>query len=181
MILDEFKQEPGSVFVMEHGLENRPVPLTELFEPEWLARFSLGRLYEHGEFGGQQQRPECPGRRVAERMTGGAKLAVVALRIYTQVRERCSFHLFRPMTEAYFFGDATALQRAGVSRPHQLPAEPRPRTLPYDRSRVPGSAFRNEPDRGHARPRIPSQMLLRYLCDPTLTDKRKRYRETAKA
>jgi hypothetical protein len=30
--------------------------LTELFEPDWLARFSLGRLYEHGEFGGQQSR-----------------------------------------------------------------------------------------------------------------------------
>jgi predicted ATPase len=56
VILDEFKEEPGSVFVMEHALENRPVPLTELFEPDWLARFSLGRLYEHGEFGGQRPR-----------------------------------------------------------------------------------------------------------------------------
>ncbi len=63
VILDEFKEEPGSVFVMEHGLDNRPVSLTELFEPDWLARFSLGRLYEHGEFGGQQPRqasvPRC--------------------------------------------------------------------------------------------------------------------------
>ena len=25
VLLDEFKEEPGSVFVMEHGLENRPV------------------------------------------------------------------------------------------------------------------------------------------------------------
>jgi predicted ATPase len=57
VLLDEFKEEPSSVFVMEHGLENRPVPLTELFEPDWLARFSLGRLYEHGEFGGQKPRP----------------------------------------------------------------------------------------------------------------------------
>ena len=32
--------------------------------------------------------------------------------IYEKVRERCSFHLFRPMTEAYFFGDPAALQRA---------------------------------------------------------------------
>jgi predicted ATPase len=56
VILDEFKDEPGSVFVMEHDLEERPVPLTDLFEPDWLARFSLGRLYEHGEFGGQQPR-----------------------------------------------------------------------------------------------------------------------------
>jgi predicted ATPase len=56
VVLDEFKEQPSSVFVMEHGLENRPVPLTELFELDWLARFSLGRLYEHGEFGGQQGR-----------------------------------------------------------------------------------------------------------------------------
>jgi predicted ATPase len=54
VLLDEFKEQPGSVFVMEHGQENRPVPLTELFEPDWLARFSLGTLYERGEFGGQQ-------------------------------------------------------------------------------------------------------------------------------
>jgi predicted ATPase len=56
VLLDEFKEHPSSVFVMEHGLETRPVPLTELYEPEWLARFSLGRLFEHGEFGGQQGR-----------------------------------------------------------------------------------------------------------------------------
>ena len=57
VLLDEFKEEPGSVFVMEHGIENRPVPLTGLYESDWLARFSLGRLYEHGEFGGQKPRP----------------------------------------------------------------------------------------------------------------------------
>jgi predicted ATPase len=54
VLLDEFKEQPGSVFVMEHGLESRPVPLTELFEPDWLARFSLGKLYERGQFGGQR-------------------------------------------------------------------------------------------------------------------------------
>jgi len=56
VLLDEFKEHPSSVFVMEHGLETRPVALTELYEPDWLARFSLGRLFEHGEFGGQQGR-----------------------------------------------------------------------------------------------------------------------------
>ncbi|MGO9464251.1 MAG: AAA family ATPase [Isosphaeraceae bacterium] len=56
VLLDEFKEHPSSVFVMEHGLEMRPVPLTELYEPDWLARFSLGRLFEHGEFGGQHGR-----------------------------------------------------------------------------------------------------------------------------
>jgi predicted ATPase len=56
VLLDEFKDQPGSVFVMEQGQEKSPVPLTDLYEPDWLARFSLGRLYEHGEFGGQRQR-----------------------------------------------------------------------------------------------------------------------------
>ena len=56
VLLDEFKEQPGSVFVLEQGLEKSPVPLTDLYEADWLARFSLGRLYEHGEFGGQRQR-----------------------------------------------------------------------------------------------------------------------------
>ena len=39
---------------------------------------------------------------------------------FNLVRECCSFHLFRPMTEAYFFGEPAALQRASVQRPSQL-------------------------------------------------------------
>lgn len=54
VLLDEFKDHPEAVFVMEG--ENRPVPLTELYDEDWLARFSLGRLYAHGEFGGQLRR-----------------------------------------------------------------------------------------------------------------------------
>lgn len=30
------------------------------------------------------------------------------------LRERCSFHLFKPMVESYFFGDPAALRRSGV-------------------------------------------------------------------
>lgn len=56
VLLDEFREQPESVFVMEHGREDRPVSLTELYDSDWLSRFSLGRLYEHGEFGGQRQR-----------------------------------------------------------------------------------------------------------------------------
>ncbi len=55
VLLDEFKEQPESVFVMERGLDNRPVRLTDLYDQDWLARFSLGRLYEHGEFGGQKK------------------------------------------------------------------------------------------------------------------------------
>ncbi len=53
VLLDEFKDCPSSVFVMERALDNGPVPLTELFDSDWLARFSLGKLYQHGEFAGQ--------------------------------------------------------------------------------------------------------------------------------
>src|SRR5262249_49813292 len=43
--------------------------------------------------------------------------------VYAEVRERCSFHLLRPMVEAYFFGDPTALVRAGAVRQPQLPPD----------------------------------------------------------
>jgi predicted ATPase len=54
VLLDEFKREPESVFVMELEQEERPVPLTKLQDEEWLAQFSLGSLYAHGEFGSQR-------------------------------------------------------------------------------------------------------------------------------
>ena len=54
VVLDEFKEEPEKIFVMEQGREKLPVPVTELYDPEWLAHFSLGRLYAQGDFGGQQ-------------------------------------------------------------------------------------------------------------------------------
>jgi predicted ATPase len=55
VLLNEFADHPESVFVMDSGEDERPLPLTSLYDdPAWLARFSLGRLYEHGEFGGQR-------------------------------------------------------------------------------------------------------------------------------
>jgi hypothetical protein len=98
--------------------------------------------------------------------------------IYTQVRERCSFHLFRPMTEAYFFGDDAALRRAGVSRPHQLPADldlEHFRTIDQEFLALPVGTgeIADMPDR-----EFHPKCYLRYRCDPTLMDKRKRYRET---
>lgn len=35
-------------------------------------------------------------------------------RVYQRLREHCSFHLLKPMVEAYFFGEPAALDRAGV-------------------------------------------------------------------
>jgi predicted ATPase len=54
VVLDEFKDEPEKVFVIEHGLETVPMALTELCNPDWLAHFTLGRLFAHGDFGGQR-------------------------------------------------------------------------------------------------------------------------------
>lgn len=54
VLLDEFKENPSAVFVMEG--DDRPVPLTELYDEDWLSRFSLGKLYTHGEYAGQRSR-----------------------------------------------------------------------------------------------------------------------------
>jgi hypothetical protein len=40
-----------------------------------------------------------------------------------KLRTRCSFHLFSPMTEAYFFGEKAALMRAESKRPNRFPAD----------------------------------------------------------
>ena len=51
MLLDQFKEEPEHLFVMEPGREVLPVRLDEVRDREWLAQFSLGDLYKHGDFG----------------------------------------------------------------------------------------------------------------------------------
>jgi hypothetical protein len=97
---------------------------------------------------------------------------------YTEVRERCSYHLFRPMTEAYFFGDASALERAGIIQQPQLPAN-----LDLEQFRTVDQAFLALPPRTDRIADMPRRELhpksyLHYLCDPTLADRRRRYRET---
>ena len=106
-----------------------------------------------------------------------------ARRAYDRVRERCSFHLFRPMTEAYFFGEQDALRRAGAQTAAQLPAG-----FDLEAFRTADAAFLQLPPDGRAkndrriidmpdRERHPKS-YLQYLCDPTLADHRRRYRET---
>ncbi len=104
-------------------------------------------------------------------------------RAYDRVRERCSFHLFRPMTEAYFFGEPDALRRAGAQTGPQLPADP-----DLEAFRATDAAFLQLPPDG--RPKNDRRIIdmpdrerhpksyLHYLCDPTLVDHRRRYRET---
>ena len=57
VVLNEFKEEPERVFVMEPGQATLPVPLSDLCGRDWLAHFSLGDLYEHGDFGNQSNAP----------------------------------------------------------------------------------------------------------------------------
>ncbi len=53
VVLDEFRDDPARVFVMDSSEPANPTSLVEMHDPEWLRQFSLGRLYELGEFGAQ--------------------------------------------------------------------------------------------------------------------------------
>lgn len=50
-VLDQFRDEPEKVFVLEPNQETSPQPLTALFDRAWLSQFSLGDLFAHLEFG----------------------------------------------------------------------------------------------------------------------------------
>ncbi len=95
-----------------------------------------------------------------------------------EVRNRCSFHLFRPMTEAYFFGETDSLIRAGAQRDSQLPSNldiEQFRTIDPDYLAIPAGNKRipNHPNRE----RHPKS-YLDFLCDPSLGDRKKKYKET---
>ncbi len=98
--------------------------------------------------------------------------------IYGEVRERCSFHLFRSMTEAYFYGEPAALRRAGAIAAPQLPDG-----LDLERFYAVDASFWWLPPRTARIADMPRRFrhpksCLHYLCDPTLADNRTRYRET---
>ena len=97
---------------------------------------------------------------------------------FEQVRQRCAFHLFRPMTETYFFGDPEALTRAKVLLQPQLPADvdlERFHTIDQTYLKLPPNTkdIKDMPQR-----EIHPKSFIHYLCDPTLSDKKLRYRET---
>jgi len=51
VLMNEFREHPEQFYVMEPGREALPVPLDQIHDPEWLAHFSLGDLYDRMEFG----------------------------------------------------------------------------------------------------------------------------------
>jgi predicted ATPase len=51
LLMNVFRSHPENVFVMEPGRPSLPVPLTELHDPDWLAHFEIGDLYDRMEFG----------------------------------------------------------------------------------------------------------------------------------
>ena len=59
-VLDQFRDEPSQVFVLEPNQDTSPKPLTELFTPEYLSQFSLGDLFAHLEFGGDTTDDPAP-------------------------------------------------------------------------------------------------------------------------
>jgi predicted ATPase len=51
VVLDQFRDDPERVFVMQPGAEKQPVALDTLKKRDWLQHFSIGDLYAHGEVG----------------------------------------------------------------------------------------------------------------------------------
>lgn len=100
-----------------------------------------------------------------------------------RARRCCSFHLFSPMIEAYFFGEAAALQRAGATRRSRLD----PGVCDVEDFLVQDAEYQDRvrfPDQSASqwaspdRERHPKH-YLRFLCqsDP-LEPERRSYRET---
>ncbi len=99
-------------------------------------------------------------------------------RALNAVRDRCSFHLLRPMVEAYFFGEPAALQRAGAAEMPQVPDD-----LDLESFQTTDPLFLQLPNSSERIADMPQRQrhpksYLHYLCDPTLADRKRRYRET---
>jgi hypothetical protein len=93
-------------------------------------------------------------------------------KVLQRVRERCSFHLFAPMVEAYFFAEPEALVRAGGTRPARLDAS----SPDLERFLTDDPEYLQHPDVPHQQKRkswaIPERArhpkhYLRFLCEPT--------------
>lgn len=104
-------------------------------------------------------------------------------RVEQKLRQRCSFHLFAPMTEAYFFGEPAALVRAQTKRSSRF----EPGDTDIERFKVVDDAFLRVPERIRPwakcdRDRHP-KCYLDYLCTPSEdplseSNQQHHYRET---
>lgn len=56
-VLDQFRDEPSKIFVIEPGQTTTPRPLTDLFDETYLAQFSVGDLFAHLEYGSNREEP----------------------------------------------------------------------------------------------------------------------------
>ncbi|MCP4347360.1 MAG: hypothetical protein GY795_17785 [Desulfobacterales bacterium] len=98
------------------------------------------------------------------------------------IRERCSFHLFVPMTEAYFFGDPDAIVRAKRLRPSSVSG----RITDVEQFQVTNDQvylttpegeiyWANKMDKRAQHPKC----YIKYLCDPKgVLGEKNGYRET---
>ncbi len=98
--------------------------------------------------------------------------AATRQKVMQRVRQRCSFHLFAPMIEAYFFAEPDALGRAGATQPARL-----------DASRTDLEDFLTDDPEYLRHPNVPHQQkrkswaiteraqhpkhYLRFLCEPS--------------
>lgn len=57
IVMNEFKGHEDQFYVLEAGHEELPVPLDKALDPDWLAHFSLGDLYDREDFAAQKTRP----------------------------------------------------------------------------------------------------------------------------
>jgi hypothetical protein len=95
-----------------------------------------------------------------------------------RIRARCSFHLLCPMLEAYFFGEPSALHRAGATRPAQLdPAHNLEDFHTTDPAFLGPPDVRDHPWRRPDRGRHPKR-YLGFLVDPH-DEEQTSYKESA--
>jgi hypothetical protein len=101
---------------------------------------------------------------------------------FNKVRNNCSFHLFVPMTEAYFFGEPNALIRAGATQKStvsgkNIDVENFEVTHDTNYLAAPkGTSFWAE--NPQERPLHPKRYLDYLCCQDLNKNKKKRYRET---
>jgi predicted ATPase len=53
VVMNEFKGHEDQFYVLDHGHATVPVPLDDARDPDWLAHFSLGDLYDREDFAAQ--------------------------------------------------------------------------------------------------------------------------------